>query len=447
MNKMNLRRPICALMVLLLALSNGCALRPRDKTVVLPTPAREESGDAQEQGVDWTVRKIRQYEYTTRAVGLDPYTASIGWSEGDLFTVTGAPGEEVAILRVDPRYGFYEECASLGALDYNRLLLSPDGAYALYDSAAEDGQRLRLTLYDVKEGKAHVIADYPNPAPYLMLDFLWSADGRYFFYWLTVNSNDRLYSAEKERYGEIPDLGYYLETIYRSGLPLTSIFRCQADTRRLRTVLDLKGEMDADMEYVLKTQDYFPSCYKTALITRDGGKLLALYQRDQRSVLSLVDCETGAYLDQERASYTHMLERSAVLSRQVTDQYLCGIDLSGDKYIPFVSSGGRIIYLTALTRESDLTFQLTPDEKHIITVEQSADGACGIYLYQFLPDAAAPVSGRRLLYQTTRSVYDVIITPDQKQILICAKNGGMENAAFIWEEYPQNVYTITVLEL
>ncbi len=450
MNLKNVRRPLSAALLCALALRCGCALRPRDKTVVLPTPNREEQTAQQEQGSDWTVRKIRQYEYATRAVGLDPYTTSVGWTQGDLFTVSGAPGEEVSILRVDPRYGFYETCAELGVIDYNRLLLSPDGAYALYDSVDEKGQYIFLTLYDVATGEKHVIADYVNPGPYLMLDFAWSGDGAYFFYWFTVNDNDRIYRREEERYGGLPGVEYYFENIFFRGLPLTSVIRCRADTRSKSTVLDLKGEINGDVEYAYKSMDLSAFCYEDVFVTDDGSKLLALYKKYDSSASVLVECGSGAYLQQENASYEHLLERDYVFSIQVTPQYIAGISVGGDRIVPLVSSGSRVTYLNALASNVYIDMKITPDEEHIITVEHGEEGSSGVYLYQFLPDAAAPVSGRRLLYQTTRSIYDVRVTQDQKQILIFIKNEGaelvMENS-YLEDEYPAALYTVVILEL
>ena len=134
------RRLKIALAYLLLLALSGCAIQPGDKTVVLPTPRATENANEQTEENDWTVRRIRQCEVVTGCVDEENQSVALGWSNGKLYVVEGAAGQAVSVRCVDPRYGFFETCAVLGKIDYERLKLSPDGSALLYTVRKETGE-------------------------------------------------------------------------------------------------------------------------------------------------------------------------------------------------------------------------------------------------------------------------------------------------------------------
>ena len=67
------------------------------------------------------MQNIDQFAFQTDCLSPGGTRTPIGFAEGHLYIVSGAPGQDLCLKRVDPRYGFYEEAADLGAIDYNDI--------------------------------------------------------------------------------------------------------------------------------------------------------------------------------------------------------------------------------------------------------------------------------------------------------------------------------------
>ena len=172
--------------LLLLSVLSGCSYHTYTKTIILPDQSQSSVPEDSDSDSDWELKKMYQYQYTSTnfSGNLDGLSSTIGWSGDDdtLYTLDGAPEEEVVVYKVDIRYGFYDQCSSLGVLNYNHMQISPDGKYVLYDAVNPETGKLLLYLHTVSEQTTSELMEFPNPSPYLELNFIWTQNGSSFFF-------------------------------------------------------------------------------------------------------------------------------------------------------------------------------------------------------------------------------------------------------------------------
>ena len=57
------------------------------------------------------------------------------------------------------------------------MQISPDGKYVLYDAVNPETGKLLLYLHTVSEQTTRELMEFPNPSPYLELNFIWTQNG------------------------------------------------------------------------------------------------------------------------------------------------------------------------------------------------------------------------------------------------------------------------------
>lgn len=445
---MKWRLKIALAYLLLLALS-GCAIQPGDKTVVLPTPRATENANEQTEENDWTVRRIRQCEVVTGCVDEENQSVALGWSNGKLYVVEGAAGQAVSVRCVDPRYGFFETCAVLGKIDYERLKLSPDGSALLYTVRKEMGET-ELYLYRVKQKKAEKVADIPFLSPYLGVDFCWTADGSRFFYWVTSSFSDKPYQMEMEMYGgEVPPTQEYWARI-RGNIYLNQIMRGDAKTGNVKTVLAMHSEMPiSENRMEVFGEDLATAFLKEVSPSEDGSCVLARYLSQEELSWKYVyaDCETGEYKMRQIERLENLIPTGKSYSiEQVTqDGFLLNTYEKKDVSIELYQERGTLKKISSMNSGEYwyTDMQMAPDGSHVLAVEHRMDGESAVSVY------STEDGGRKLLYQTARPIVSVHVTPDGKQVLICTVSGTQvtENQDGYVEDDNKVAFIVTILEI
>ena len=443
------RRLKMALACLMLLALSGCAIQPGDKTVVLPTPAAAEGNDAQAEENDWTVRRIRQCEVVTGCVDEENQSVALGWNNGKLYVTEGSGGGAVSVRCVDPRYGFFETCAVLGRISYEKIRLSPNGSAVLYTVRKDTGET-ELYLYRVEEKKNEQIAEIPFLSPYLGVDFCWTADGSRFFYWVTASYSDMAYQTEMEIYGgEVPPSQEYWARV-RGNTYLNQVMRGDTKTGNVKTVLVMHSEMPINAN---RTEafggDLGAAFQKEVLPSADGSYVLArcLNEEDLSWKSVYVDCETSEY-------QMRRIERMENLIRVGTYYDFCQV-AEGDFILNtyereevgiyrYREKGSMQKIASMNANENWYTdVQMTPDGEHILAVEHNVNGESAVVVY------SAEDGGRKLLYQTSRPVSSVRVTPDGNQVLICTVSGTQvtENQDGYVEDDNKVAFIVTILEM
>lgn len=405
-----------ASLLLMITMFCGCSYQNYTKTVVLPTQNTDVNPESRATDEDWTLKKIYQYQYSSSDTSYSSkgLLSSIGWAGDEhlLYTVDGGREEEVTINKVDIRYGFYEECANLGTLNYNQMKLSPDGKYLLYDTNSEDNSQVILNLYSIGDQTTSQIITLPNPHPYLMIDYIWSGDGNNLFFYFTLNRDseflDKLSELDEYQLEELMD--YYI-----------SLYTSEEQDNLLFKIMGYNID-DGQVKYLAHIDQHatdFPSLYplkKEVLSNADGSILLSM-DMDNFS-FSIIDSTTDANnLTLSTNYYYNLGFQSPFYIYQVTSNYICA---KGDynELICFINSKSPDIVLTdpALVGQNDVL--LTNDESHALQIEYGDDDESYIYLYTCAKDDPSTLTDKTLLYQTKDKLSDITITPDDKQIII-----------------------------
>lgn len=446
---------LCALLALgaPLALSGCALLSPHDTTVVLPT-LEPQQAFREEEGTPFSVQRINQYAFSTSCISLRNNLPVVGWSSGYLYTVDGAPGERVTVRRVDPRYGFYEDCADLGVLNYNNLSLSSDGRYVAYDVTTQEG-RLELHCYTVASKEDRVVAEYLSPSPWLMMNYAWTQDGESFYYWFELNSNGRAWETEWNRYeGALPDQMEQFDLLNAEGFPFNQVLRVDARTGSRSTALVIE-EMLCTREYIEPVGGMETAYGKNVWISPDGALILVNYWLEGTQMRWLL-----AKDGQEQAAQSRYIEELLIWgggSMQLTEHYLLGetMQQSQDKEwvnVPFLCrDGSSTANLWELSGSTAYLLQLSPDEEHLLAVLSGDGGETALWVYELDETGQPRMDTGRLLYQSVQEIASVWVSPDQTRAVILSRSNYYPMA----EEYaggdalsaPRYAYTITVLEM
>lgn len=447
--------------LLLLSVLCGCSYHTYTKTIILPDKSQSSVPEDSDSDDNWELKKMYQYQYTSTnfSGNLDGLSSTIGWSGDDytLYTLDGAPEEEVVVYKVDIRYGFYEQCSSLGVLNYNHMQISPDGKYVLYDAINPETGKLLLYLHTVSEQTTRELMEFPNPSPYLELNFTWAQNGSSFFFWFAPD------------YMQLEMMDYktgifeeFFETLLsEEGLPLTQI-----------SVYDIASEqticlLTLDPEAFFFKGNFIPSSfYRTVLPNADGSRAVItqgdeylpyIYEKSSQKITS-ADMELfDSYgILPEDFAYIGITNHN-ICARNLADNtilFLTGTDsnLRIKDYMAIESFSKDSILLNI---QKDFKSVLSNDEKHMITIECGNSGESLVYLYDYHTDFSAPqtLSGRTLLYQTPNDISEISITPDDRHIILRTQEAAVHNAFVYDTENDEPMvstlfkYTIVVLEL
>lgn len=441
------RLAAAALALGLLPGMTGCsALGPRDRMVVLPTPEPALVVEEEAGGEAFTVRSTDQFAYRTAcSTDGNGFSTPIAFSQGDLYIVYGGPDEPVTLKRVDPRYGFYEEIADLGVLDYEKIGLSPDGRYLLYSQTDRSTETLRLTLVDVGTGEMRCVLQCPRVSTLLTLDFCFSGDGEHFFCWMTYNGSGVSWKEDMEWYGSIQTTLPFPEDV-----PLNEVLRGDCDAGEAETWIVLE-EMEATEAYAMEQVGDPGNAYnKSVVISPDGERAAVSYFSP---VLGNVCAFFSGGAEDTAASelYSNLLRNGGEIF-QITEDAVLGACFRGDTYQPFLGRGSGVVYWTELADANLRTLRLSPDGLYALSVEYGADGECLVCVYPLDAARQPRRSGRRVLYQSLQSYADLWIAPEQDRVILLSHNYTVEEDVLEKGEAEavlatEAAYTVTVLEM
>lgn len=405
-----------AAILLIITMLCGCSYQNYTKTVVLPIQNTDANSESHTTDEDWTLKKIYQYQYSSSDISYSSkgLLSSIGWAGDEhlLYTVDGGRGEEVTINKVDIRYGFYEECANLGILNYNQMQLSPDGKYLLYDTDSEDGSQVILNVYSIADQTTRQIITLPNPYPYLMMDYIWSGDGTNFFFYFTLNRDSELMDklSNTEVYG-LEELMDYYNTLFTSeeiGNLLFKIMGYNIDEDQVKYLADI-DQQSTDSPSLFPLQ-------KEVLSNADGSILISMDMDDFS--FSIIDSTTDDNNLTLSPDYYYDLGFQSPFSiYQITSNYIC---TKGDynELIYFINAKSPDTVLTDPTLIGENDILLTNDESHALQIQYGDDDESYLYLYTCTKDNPSTLTDKTLLYQTKDKLSDITITPNDKQIII-----------------------------
>lgn len=421
---MKTRIRFAALLLGLALCATGCSsIGLRDRTVVLPTPepALTLTDDAAAEA--FTVQNIDQFAFQTDCLSPGGTRTPIGFAEGDLYIVSGAPGQDLCVKRVDPRYGFYEEAADLGAIDYNDIRLSPDGRYLLYDETDHENGVISLYLFDVEAGKSRLVYTCPWASSLLRLDYCFSGDGESFFCWLTFNDNPRIWDADYEWFGGIPTIDEDMDRVFgqigAENLPLNEVLRGACQEGEAETYFTLET-MEETPDYAYGVVGDLGSAYqKEVLVSADGSRVaITTYTPEYGRTCRIV--EDGAEDAAESERYTALLQDGGELL-QITPDAVLGTCVRDGDYLPFLGRGtGSVVYWTelSLANANLIDLRLAPDGAHILTAEYGANGECVVCLYPLDAGRQPMQASRRVLYQSLQEYADLLVTPEQDRVVV-----------------------------
>lgn len=459
----------CALAAALACSAAGCAvLAPRDSTVVLPT-LPPQTVPEQESGAAFSVQHMNQYTLTTSCVDLSRLTPCVGWSSGSLYIVDGAPGETVTVRRVDPRYGFFEDCADLGVLNYNNLTLSDDGRYVVYDVTTQD-ERLELHCFTVASGEDRVVADYPNPGPWLGVQIAWAEGGSSFFYWFASNDNARVWEAESEKYTDsFYDPMAMFDALEAEGFPFNQVLRVDARTGSRSVALTI-DEMACTREYAECTGGMEAAYDKDVWVSPDGTRLLAYYWLEGIQTRWLLAQDGQVQQAQSRFIEEQLALGGGIL--QLADEGLLGETMQMDEAkewtrVPFLCRDGSsavcfwglsesayvnmqvnsTVYYVGLNESPFVNMQLTPDETHLLVAQSGSAGETAVWVYELDETGQPRMESGQLLYQSVQEVRSVWLSPDQTRAVIIAYSGYATATDGGPDSNPRYTFTVTVLEM
>lgn len=402
-------------LLLIIALLCGCSYQTYTKTVVLPTQNPDVNPESRTTDEDWTLKKIYQYQYSSSDVSYSSKNlfSSIGWAGDEhlLYTVDGGRGEEVTINKVDIRYGFYEECANLGTLNYNQMQLSPDGKYLLYDLDSEDGSRVILNLYSIADQTTRQITTLPNPHPLLMMNYIWSGDGNNFFFYFTPLRDSELLEklSNAEEYRE--ELTDYYESLLTSEENDNFLFKIMGYNMNEGQVKYLAhiGQQPTDSPSL--------SSLKQEVFSNADGSILLSMEIDEFS-FSIIDLTTDdKTLTLSSENYYDLGFELPFYAYQITSHYICAKD-DYNQSIYFIDLKSPDTVLSNSTLIEQNAIFLTNDESHALQIEYGDNDESLIYLYTCAKDDPSTLTGKTLLYQTKDRLSEITITPDDKHIII-----------------------------
>lgn len=445
-----------AVLFLSISLLSGCSYQNYQKTIVLPVETSDKAAKTQPSDEDWSLKRIYQYQYSSSDLSFSSKElfSSIGWSgtEHLLYTLDGRRGEDVIINKVDIRYGFYEEYANLGPIEYNQMQLSPDGKYLLYDAYSEDKSQVFLNLYSIPEQNTSQIAALPNPEPNLMLDYTWSGDSSTIFF----------YYASK-RLPKVIDK-YFDKTVSEAASMDEKTFYSEEYGNLLMEVMSYNLNRGQTEYFCIENQEYENtdrfelSINKQVLSNVFGTKILAALPYNYNFYIA--DLSADKRLSMSSDYYSERgKEAPPFIFSQVTDHYLCARDEYGE-FNYFISLDYPDMKLSKISYMENSDIVLTNDESHLIQVDHYGDEDSIVYLYTCVDNNPSTLSDKVLLYQTKDNISDIRITPDDRHIIIRTQNQeSLSTFAYEAESYgfapedfldkmPQATeHKVTILEL
>lgn len=449
-------------LTLLICLLSGCSYQTYTKTVVLPSRNKESAAESPTEDGDWTLKRIYQYQYASNNVlysdiytingssDTNRYQTSYGWSGDEhlLYTLDGGKGEEVIINKVDIRYGFYEECANLGLLNYNQMQLSPDGKYLLYDVNSDDGNSVNLNLYCIADQSTKQILEFPHTDPSFVLDFTWAGDGSCFFAWFALSKDatmiDKIFSENNA--SELSD--YYKSIlITEEGESLFNqlIYYNLKDEQRKH--ISYFNENYIDNESIMDS-------IVTIIPSTDGSRILVKYNMGFE--FSIINTSTEEIINLE-SSYiaSYGIDPQPYLFSQITDNYICAFD-NNDSTKYFINYEIPDIRISKPSIPEN-RFLLTNDETHLIQIEYGDNKETLVYLYTCSNNNPKTLTEKTLLYQCKDEISMMSVTPDNKYIILHTQNNNelsySSNEAtdadgnYLEQRTISADYLITVLEL
>ena len=445
---MKTRIRFAALLLGLALCATGCSsIGPRDRTVVLPTlePALALTDDAAAEA--FTVQNIDQFAFQTDCLSPNGTRTPIGFAEGHLYIVSGAPGQDLCLKRVDPRYGFYEEAADLGAIDYNDIRLSPDGRYLLYDETDRENGTISLHLFDVEAGESRLVYTCPWATSLLRLDYCFSGDGESFFCWLTYNDNPRIWDADYAWFGGILTMDEDLERVFgqigAERLPLNEVLRGACREGAAETYFTLE-KMEETPDYAYGVVGDLGAAYqKEVLVSEDGSRVAITSYNYESGNRTCYIVEDGAENAAESARYTALLQNGGGEILQITPDAVLGTCVREGDYLPFLGRGtGSVVYwpeLSLANAANLIDLRLAPDGEHILTAEYGANGECIVSLYPLDAGRQPMRASRRVLYQSLQEYADLLVTPEQDRVVVLFHNYLLAESG-VAEAYSGNEY-------
>lgn len=447
--------------LLLLSVLCGCSYHTYTKTIILPDQSQSSVPEDSDSDSDWELKKMYQYQYTSTnfSGNLDGLSSTIGWSGDDdtLYTLDGAPEEEVVVYKVDIRYGFYDQCSSLGVLNYNHMQISPDGKYVLYDAVNPETGKLLLYLHTVSEQTTRELMEFPNPSPYLELNFIWTQNGSSFFFWFAPD----YLRLEMMDYKPGIFEEFFKTLLSEEGLPLTQLSVYDITSEQTICLLTLDPEV-----FFYEDGFIFSSFYRTVLPNADGSRAVITQKDEYLPYIYEKSTQKVTPADMELFdSYGILPEDFAYIG--ITNHNICARN-AYDNTILFLTGTGSNLRIkdymavesfskdsALLNVQKDFKSVLSNDEKHMITIECGNSGESLVYLYDYHADSSTPqtLSGRTLLYQTPDNISEISITPDDRHIILKTQEATVRNAFVYDTESDEPMvstlfkYTIVVLEL
>lgn len=452
--------------LLLLSVLCGCSYHTYTKTIILPDKGQSSVPEDSDSDGDWELKKMYQYQYTSTNLSdsLGELSSTIGWSGDDytLYTLDGAPEEEVIVYKVDIRYGFYEQCSSLGVLNYNHMQISPDGKYVLYDAINPETGKLLLYLHTVSEQTTREIIEFPNPSPYLELNFTWTKNGSCFFFWFEPDYWKLETSESKAAASKAGVFEEFFKTILSDeGLPLTQL-----------SVYDIAAEqktslLTIDPETFLFEDDFiFSPFFRTVIPGADDSRALILrgsdyppyiYEKSSQIIIPMdIELFDSYGISPEDFTYIGITDHN-IYARSLIDNTLLFLTGTGNnlRLKDYTTSEAFSNDIVSINTWDDFKSVLSNDEKHMITIECGNSGESLVYLYDYHADSSAyeTLSGRKLLYQTPDNISEISITPDDRHIILKTQETTVRNSFVNEMELDEPMvstlfrYTIVVLEL
>lgn len=441
---------------LFISLLSGCSYQNYQKTIVLPVEASDEAAKTQPSDEDWSLKRIYQYQYSSNDLSFSnkEVFSSIGWSGNEhlLYTLDGRRGEDVIINRVDIRYGFYEECANLGPIDYNQMQLSPDGRYLLYDTYSEDKSQVLLNLYSISAQNTSQIAALPYPEPSLMLDYTWSGDSSTIFFYYVPKRLPKVIDKSSDKAvseaASIDEKAFYSE---EHGNLLVEVMSYNLNRGKTEYFCIENQEYE-------NAEGFGLSLNKQVLSNVFGTKILATLPYNDNFFIADLSADKRLSM-----SYDYYSERGKeappFIFSQITDHYLCARD-EYEEFNYFISLDYPDMKLSKISYMEGSDILLSNDESHLIQIEHYGDEESIIYLYTCVDNNPSTLSDKELLYQTKDDISDIFITPDDRHIIIRTQNQESlstfvheaESNGFALEDFLDKVsqaaeHKVTILEL
>ena len=299
--------------------------------------------------------------------------------------------------------------------------------------------------------------EFPNPSPYLELNFIWTQNGSSFFFWFAPD----YLRLEMMDYKPGIFEEFFKTLLSEEGLPLTQLSVYDITSEQTICLLTLDPEV-----FFYEDGFIFSSFYRTVLPNADGSRAVITQKDEYLPYIYEKSTQKVTPADIELFdSYGILPEDFAYIG--ITNHNICARN-AYDNTILFLTGTGSNLRIkdymavesfskdsALLNVQKDFKSVLSNDEKHMITIECGNSGESLVYLYDYHADSSTPqtLSGRTLLYQTPDNISEISITPDDRHIILKTQEATVRNAFVYDTESDEPMvstlfkYTIVVLEL